>query len=194
LSTALALPEGTNAQIVDKTIDINTAMNNLVFAGQADLDTAKNAVQTVNQSLYTSASWTLFESARTTALTLPETTNAEVITKRIALNTALTGLITLVDSAALAAVVGQATSLVQSDYTGDTWSTLSTALALPETTNALVVAKTTSLQAALAGLVRALAINTTTPEIIITQSSQVTIDNGVTQPLLDVSSLITAGT
>lgn len=84
---ALALPDTTNTEILAKTTAINNAISNLIFAGQANLDTAKAA-----EALLISTNYVDF-SAVTTALALPETTNAEVVAKTTAINSAIVGLV-----------------------------------------------------------------------------------------------------
>lgn len=116
-TSALALPETTNALIVDKTVAINSAQSALVFAGQADLDTAISDANSRVQNSYTDASWTTFTSARTSALALPETTNSLVVAKREALNTAILSLITRTADADLTTAKNTIISLVQNEYT-----------------------------------------------------------------------------
>lgn len=72
-----------------------------------------------------------------------------MVTKRQAINNALLGLVTVVDNAALTAIVEQTNSLHQADYTVESWTMLSTALALPETSNALVVSKKSTITGAI---------------------------------------------
>jgi hypothetical protein len=192
LSTALSLPQSTNAQIVDKTVAINSALSGLVFAGQADLDTVVSDANSRVQNIYTDASWTLFTSARTSALTLPETTNALVVAKREALNTAILSLITRTADADLTTVKNATISLVQSQYTVDSWTALSTSLALPETSNTLVLDKTAAINNAVAGLIHTVTVNASTPQVLVTQGSSITIENGTTNP--SISSGIVGGT
>jgi hypothetical protein len=74
--------------VVVKTEAINNAVKGLVFIGKANLDIAKANAATKLQSLYTVASY----AALTSALVLPETTNAEVVVKTVAINNAISGL------------------------------------------------------------------------------------------------------
>ena len=145
VTTALALPETTNTEIVAKTTAINTAIAGLVFAGQAALDTAKTAESALLSTDYVDYS------AVTTALALPETTNAEVVTKTTAINTAIAGLVPVGVDAALQAAKDAEAALTSTDYVD--YSAVTTALALPETTNTEIVAKTTAINTAIAGLV-----------------------------------------
>ncbi|MFA5407417.1 MAG: hypothetical protein WC343_01440, partial [Bacilli bacterium] len=66
----------------------NSALTNLVFAGQANLDAAKVLAATKASTNYTSASWSILINA----LGLPETINSEVVAKTTAINNALSGL------------------------------------------------------------------------------------------------------
>ncbi|MEI6058032.1 MAG: DUF5018 domain-containing protein, partial [bacterium] len=127
LSTALALPETTNAFIVDKTVAINSAISALVFAGRADLDTAVSDVNSRTQDTYTNASWASFNVARANALALPETTNALVVAKREALNSAILSLITRTADAGLTIAKNTTIPLVKNEYTAESWTILSTA-------------------------------------------------------------------
>lgn len=68
---------------------IGTAKAALVFAGAADLVTAKAAAAALVQANYTAASW----AGLVTALALSETTNAEVVTKTTAINAAIAALV-----------------------------------------------------------------------------------------------------
>ena len=146
LVNAKALPETTNAEVVAKTTAINNAIDALVFAGQEALDTAKAIVKT--ETDYTSTSWTVLVNAKA----LPETTNAEVVAKTTAINNAIDALV-FAGKANLDTAKALAATKVQSQYTTTTWATLTTAKALPETTNAEVVAKTTSINTAINNLV-----------------------------------------
>jgi len=89
LTTALALAETTLTEITTKTTTINDAIAALVFAGQADLDTATTAAGLLTESDYTVAT----RGDLTTALALAETTNAEVVTKTTAINDAIAALV-----------------------------------------------------------------------------------------------------
>ncbi|MGD6942409.1 hypothetical protein ACQCT6_10250 [Cytobacillus gottheilii] len=147
LKSALELPETTNAEVVAKAEAIQSALAELVFAGQSALNTAKVKAEEKEEADYTSKSYKALKSA----LELPETTNAEVIAKTEAIQEALTGL-EFAGQSALNTAKAIAEEKQESDYTSESYSPLKSALELPETTNAEVVAKTEAIQEALAGL------------------------------------------
>lgn len=177
VTAALALPETTNAEVLAKTTALNDAMGALVFIGEAALEEAVIAANSTVELDHTPASWILFLEARTNALALPETTNAEMLAKTIALNTAIAGLVTVVDNTLLLLAISPTTSLVQANYTVDSWTALSTALALPETSNALVIEKTEAINTAFETLVRAFILDNTTSEVSVTTPSAITIQS-----------------
>ena len=151
LTDALAVEvtaDNTQAEVDAATKAITDAVAALVFANQADLDAAKLAVADLVEADYTAESW----AAIAPALALPETTNAEVGAKALALGTAYADLV-FAGQADLDAVVAEAAELEEADYTPATWAVLAEALELPETTNAEVVAKTAAITEAIAGLV-----------------------------------------
>jgi hypothetical protein len=152
LTNALGLPETTNSEMVAKTIAIGQAINGLRFAGQAALDTAKTNVAAKVEADYTTTSWTTFTSEVTTANVLPETTNTEVVTKTTAFNTAMTKLV-FAGQASLDAAKTAASTKIKSYYTLTSWNVLVNALALPEATNAQIVAKATAINSAISKLV-----------------------------------------
>ena len=86
----------TQAEVDAAIFAIETAQHNLVFAGQADLAAAKAA-----EALLTSTDYVDY-SAVTAALALLETTNAEVVAKTTAINTAVAALVTKEAAATLA--------------------------------------------------------------------------------------------
>ena len=86
--TAQGRSEESNDDMVYKIISINEAIENLVFAGKADLEAAIADADGKIQSDYTLASWMTLS----TALELAETTNAEVLAKTAAINSAIAGL------------------------------------------------------------------------------------------------------
>lgn len=103
LQDALALPEGTYVEIVNKTNAINTAITNLVFAGKAGLDVAISEGDALEDegnddgsgnTIYTTESWNDFISAYAAAKLLPETTNQEILDKTAAVNEAIGKLVT----------------------------------------------------------------------------------------------------
>ena len=133
LETALAMTGDTNTQVVAKTTAVNDAIDALVFAGQAALDTAKTAAAALTETDYTPASW----SDLTDALALSETTNAQVVAKTSAINNAIDALTTPADktvlTAAITAEVGTDHAslgyvLTQGDYTETTWTAYANAI------------------------------------------------------------------
>jgi hypothetical protein len=118
LTTALALPETTNAEVVTKTGAINAAIAALVFAGQAALDAAKALAAGKVEAEYTALSWAAFQDDLATALALPETTNAEMVAKTTAINDAIALLVLLGDLTALNALIAEAQALHDSAEEG----------------------------------------------------------------------------
>jgi len=115
----------------------------------AALTDAKDAADLLAEEDYTEATWAVLEAA----LALPETTNAEVLAKTTAISDAIDALV-FAGQAALDAAVAESAELTAEDYTLATWVVLTDALALPETTNAEVVAKTTAINDAIAHLIK----------------------------------------
>lgn len=151
LADALAIDvtaDNTQAEVDAATTAITEAADALVFENQEDLDNAKLAVADLTEADYTAESW----AAIGTALALPETTNAEVGAKALALGTAAADLI-FAGQADLDAATAEAATKTEADYTVVTYAPLKAALELPETTNAEVVAKTAAITDAIAGLV-----------------------------------------
>jgi hypothetical protein len=112
----------TQTEVDAATLAITNAQGNLItVVSDANLTTAKNAAAALNSANYVDFS------AVITALALPETTNAEMITKANAINAAIAGLVLKSDltayNAALAAVV-------QADYTPVSWTTYQTVVAV----------------------------------------------------------------
>ena len=147
LTSAKALPETTNALVVAKTNAINNSVKDLVFAGRADLDAAILNANSKVQGDYTAASWATLTSARA----LLETTNTLVVTKTTTMNNALKNLV-FAGKANLDAAKANAATKVQSKYTVVSWTALTNALALPETTNTLMVTKTNAINNAISTL------------------------------------------
>lgn len=106
----------TQEEVDTATSNITTAQGSLVFAGKTALDAAKAVAGGLTESTYTIATWSVL----TTALELPETTNALIVTKTTAITTAISNLVVKADltayNAALAAVV-------EADYTEASWAT-----------------------------------------------------------------------
>ncbi|QVY61315.1 Ig-like domain-containing protein [Cytobacillus gottheilii] len=147
LKAALELPETTNDEVVAKTEAIQSALAGLEFAGQSALKTAKAKGEEKQEADYTSESYNVLKSA----LEMPETTNAEVVSKTEAIQNALAGL-EFTGQSALNAAKAKAEEKQEADYTSESYNTLKTVLEMPETTNAEVVAKTEAIQNALADL------------------------------------------
>jgi hypothetical protein len=80
--------ENTQEEVDAATAAILAAQADLVFAGQAGLDTAAAAADQLKETDYTKASWAVLEAA----LAMPETTNAEVVAKTKAINEAISNL------------------------------------------------------------------------------------------------------
>jgi hypothetical protein len=83
--------DATQEDIDEATASINDTKENLVFAGQADLDTAKDNAEVLKNTDYTEASWENLIST----LALPESTNAEVVDKATAITNAIAALVSL---------------------------------------------------------------------------------------------------
>jgi hypothetical protein len=148
LTDNVVTEDNTQEEVDAATAAINEAADALVFENQEDLDNAKLAVADLTEADYTAESW----AAIGTALALPETTNAEVGAKTLALGTAAADLV-FAGQADLDAATAEAATKTEADYTVVTYAPLKAALELPETTNAEVVAKTAAITDAIAGLV-----------------------------------------
>ena len=145
--TANVLPETTNIEVITKTLAIDNAIAELVLTPEAALTAAKTA-----ESLLIPAHYVDY-SAVTTALLLAEGTDVEMIAKTTAIYNAIAALELTPEATLLAAAKAESAVLVEADYTAASWLVLTDALALPETTNAEVVAKTTAIDGAIAALV-----------------------------------------
>jgi hypothetical protein len=99
--------EATQTEIDDATALIGTTKAALVFAGQADLDAAIATASALTETDYTTITW----GDLATALALPETTNAEVVTKTGAINDAIAALVLIGDLTALTAEIVSAQSI-----------------------------------------------------------------------------------
>jgi alpha-tubulin suppressor-like RCC1 family protein len=154
LADALALPEASNAEVLTKTAAIATAISNLSFLGQAPLEEALDVVEALVEEDYTTESWSALEAA----LELPESTNEEAIVKANAIEAAIAGL-QFAAQGALDEAIAAAEALTESDYSPESWSNLQAALALPVTTNAEVVAKTSAITDAIDALILAAKAN-----------------------------------
>ena len=120
----------------------------VVEEGLNGLEAAKASAANKVQADYTADSWALL----TAALALPETTDDEIAAKTAAINNAL-GALEFAGAADLAAAKTAAAGKVQSQYTAASWAVLTGALAMPETTQAEIVAKSSAINNAIAALV-----------------------------------------
>ena len=150
VTAAEAMPGKTRAQIFAKTNALTEAHYFLIGQTAANaLAASKATVEGLTEADYTAVTWAEVE----TALALPETTNEEVLAKETAIDAAVAGLITVIAADDLQTAKDAAGALTESDYTEASWADLETALALPETTDAEVVTKTTAINNAIAALV-----------------------------------------
>jgi len=150
VTAALVLAETNDAEKIAKTAAINDAIAGLVTLTDviaADLQTAKDA-----EALLTAADYVDY-SAVTAALALAETNDAEKITKTVAINDAIAGLVTVIDAIAadIQAAKDAEALLTAADYVD--YSAVTAALALAETNDAEKIAKTAAINDAIAGLV-----------------------------------------
>ena len=158
LTDALALVVISNAQLQAKITAITTAIAELITTQlQAELDELLAAAAALQQSDYTAESWSAQQPALTSALALPSATKTQVLAKIAALTAALDGLITNIARQALDAALTAVAQLRQADYTLASWSAhlapLQQALALPESSTALMQAKADAINAILASLI-----------------------------------------
>jgi len=150
VSSNVVTTHNTQGEVDAATSAITTAQGSLVFAGLADLDTAVSAAGafSTREDEYTVASW----GALTTALDMPTDTNTEVVAKTTAINDAITNL-EFKGQADLNTAVAATEGLLEGTYTPETWSDLADAMAMPEGSNAEVIAKTSAINDAVAALV-----------------------------------------
>ncbi|MFD0673833.1 S-layer homology domain-containing protein [Cohnella sp. GCM10027633] len=148
LETALVGAETTNVQVVAKKAAIYSAIEDLVFAGAADLAAVVAEANALAEADYTTGSWSALE----TALSDEEATNAQVVAKTAAIEAAIADLV-FAGAADLGDAVAEANALTEEDYMPEDWNALVTALAMTEGTNAQIVAKTTAIEAAISALV-----------------------------------------
>ena len=133
---------------VDKTA-LTAAITTEVGADHA------NPVYALTQADYTAESWTVYADAITAAIAVEADANAvqsEVDAAIAPIGTAKAALV-FAGQADLDIAEAAAAGLTQTDYSAASWAVLTDALALAETTNALVVAKTTAINNAIAALV-----------------------------------------
>lgn len=112
------------------------------------LAAAKDAADDIVEAEYTEESY----EALTEALKLPETTLSQINAKTEAINDAIEAL-EAVGQTALDEAIEEAEDLVAADYTIISYARVLSALELPETTNAQVVAKTKAINDAIKALV-----------------------------------------
>ncbi|MFX3640027.1 MAG: S-layer homology domain-containing protein [Candidatus Pristimantibacillus sp.] len=140
--------EGIYSQTVEATSDDSYVY--VVNMFEDVLNEIKEVAARLVEADFSPASWGVLQDA----LILPERTNADVMAKATAIFGALVRLIDFDDQAGLDKAKSIATSYHEADYTTDSWSVLVDALALPETTNDEVVAKTNAINDAVDDLVR----------------------------------------
>ncbi|MHB8131938.1 MAG: cadherin-like beta sandwich domain-containing protein, partial [Mobilitalea sp.] len=150
LTDALALPETTNALVVAKTTEINDAISALVL--KADITFYNTALSNAVQADYTASSWSTYQLVVTANTVTAENAQSEVTTAANAIISAQSSLV-FAGKANLDTAKTLAGTKTATDYTVASWQVLTDALALPETTNALVVAKTTEITDAISALV-----------------------------------------
>ncbi|HBD94704.1 MAG: hypothetical protein A2015_07115 [Spirochaetes bacterium GWF1_31_7] len=129
-----------------------------IFADVAlALQTAIDTADAKAEVDYTPESWIAFQAALTDAKSLPETNESEVNVKTVSVNQSAKGLITITSQTTLNTVLATANGKLETDYSADSWSAfqiaLSTAKALPVTTETEVVNKTQAINDALSKLV-----------------------------------------
>jgi hypothetical protein len=160
--TANALPETTNTEVVAKTTAINAAMalltvDNTALTAAITTEVGANHAVPVYVLIagdYTGDSWLVFTGAVAAAILVEAdatATQSEINAATSAIATAKAALV-FAGQAALNAAEAEAALLVAADYTPVSWLVLTNALALPETTNAEVVAKTTAINNAIVAL------------------------------------------
>ena len=139
------------ADILSTTVTLTSKLSALTAATSTlvDVATANLASAIANEALLTSTNYVDY-SAVTTALGMADGTTVEKIAKTVAINTAISNLVTVVDANLQAAKTAEGL-LVSTNYVD--YSAVVTALALPETTDAEKIAKTTAINDAMAGLV-----------------------------------------
>ncbi len=127
-------------------------------------------VYVLTETDYTTGSWSAYTSAVASAINVETDTSAtqtEVDDATTAIGTTKAALV-FAGQAALNTAVATADALTEADYTAGSWSTLTAALALSHSTNALTVAKTTAINSAISGLV--LSVQGETLTLIVTTS------------------------
>lgn len=130
--------------------------NDLIGGAIDTLNAAKAEANGKVEADYTPQSWTEFTAARAAALALPESNKTQIAAKINAINEAI-GKLVFAGQAALDAARDEANGKVQSAYTAESWAAFAAArtvaLAMPESTNQEVVAKTNAINNAITLLV-----------------------------------------
>jgi len=118
-------------------------------------DGSARTTYVLTQSDYTSASWANYTSKITAAITVEGDPNSlqSVIDSAISNISKYKSRLVFAGKADLNTAKASAAAKIEADYTPFSWAALVDALALPETTNAEVVAKTEAINAAIAALV-----------------------------------------
>ena len=155
-----------------------TPENTRAFNIPADLTAYEAALAAVTEADYTEASWATYQEVVAANVVTVENTQAEVDAAEAAI-TAAQAYLVFEGKAGLDTAKGTAAGLTEADYTAASWADLTTALALPETTNAEVVTKTTAINSAIENLQLILSYNGSV-------SGQITSsDSGVVNGTLD---------
>ena len=152
LNDAMALPETTNEEMIAKVAAIENAISGLVFADLTDLTAYNAALAKVTEADYTPLSWANYQVIVSENIVNITNTQEEIDAATLAITNAQKNLIFL-GQANLDAAKASAASKVQGDYTQVSWTALVDALAMPETTNTEVVAKTKAINTAISNLV-----------------------------------------
>ena len=147
LTTALALPETNNTEVVTKTMAILTAIGSLIRV--ADLTDYNATLAAVVQADYTEASWTAYQLVVSVNVVTDQKTQKEVDSATATITAAQADLVTIVD-ANLQAAKDAESLLISADYVD--YSAVTTALALPETSDEEKITKTNALYDAIAAL------------------------------------------
>ncbi|WDV07421.1 S-layer homology domain-containing protein [Lysinibacillus irui] len=152
----------------DGTYKFNILSLTVVKTPEEQLAEAKTALEAKKQqanklvsSNYTAASWKAYTDAKALADAMPESNLTEVQAKTTAIDAAINLLVTIsseqeAEAAAnkkLADAINAASTKKEEDYKASTWTALTTAKAMQETTVNQKIAKADAINAAIAGLV-----------------------------------------
>ena len=163
-AVAAAIIAEANANAVQSTIDsvlgaILARKTALTFANKAAMEAAVIAVNAKVEADYTTASWTQFASARSTALAMPAITNTEMGAKLTAINEAIALL--KIDKTGLAAAITTEVGvnhgtpvyvLTSTDYTVASWTEYTNAVAAAIIVEANANAVQSAIDSALAAI------------------------------------------